>query len=68
MFEATTLDFGKTWVFTPLTRNSPAMNLRPVCAVAEQHVAVLWMRGRYPTFFSCANGVPWAAFRSATCP
>lgn len=50
MYQATTPDLGKTWKFAPITRNSPATNMRPVCVVGERHVAVLWMRGRYSTY------------------
>jgi hypothetical protein len=50
MYEAATADLGKTWKFTPLTRNSSATNIRPVCVAGEKHVAVLWMRGRYSYF------------------
>jgi len=50
MLAGTTPDFGKTWKFKSLTRNSPATNMRPVCVAGEKHVAVLWMRGRYSTY------------------
>ena len=50
MVEATTADLGRTWKFMPLTRNSPVTNMRPVCVVGQEHVAVLWMRGRYSTY------------------
>jgi len=50
MYEATTTDLGKTWTFRPITRNSTATNIRPVCVAGKQNVAVLWMRGRYSTY------------------
>ena len=50
LYEAVTGDRGKTWKLTPLTRNSSATNMRPVCVAGEEHVAVLWMRGRYSTY------------------
>jgi len=50
VYEAATTDLGKTWKFTPLTRNSTATNMRPVCVAGKEHVAVLWMFGRYSTY------------------
>lgn len=50
MYEAATTDLGKTWKLTPLTQDSPATNMRPVCVMGEAHVAVLWMHGRYSTY------------------
>lgn len=50
VYEAATSDLGKTWTLTPLTRDSTATNMRPLCAVGEKHVAVLWMRGRYSAY------------------
>lgn len=50
MYEAATSDLGKTWKFAPLTQDSPATNMRPVCVVGKEHVAVLWMQGRYSTY------------------
>ena len=50
MYEAATADLGKTCMFTPLTRNSTATNMRPVCVAGEEHVAVLWMHGRYSRY------------------
>ncbi len=50
VYEAVTTDLGKTWKFTPLTQNSSATNMRPVCVASEEYVAVLWMRGRYSTY------------------
>ena len=50
MYEAATMDLGRTWTFTPLTENSTEANIRPICVADDRHVAVLWMRGRYRTF------------------
>lgn len=50
MYEAATADLGKTWELTPLTRDSSAANMRPVCVAGEEHVAVLWMQGRYTAY------------------
>ncbi len=50
IYEATTTDLGKTWKFKPVTQNSSATNMRPVCVAGEEHVAVLWMYGRYTTY------------------
>ncbi len=50
MYEAATADLGKTWKLTPLTQNSSATNMRPVCVEGEQNAAVLWMHGRYSAY------------------
>ena len=50
LFHGRPRDGGATWQWTPLTRNSPTDNLRPIVPIWDDtRVALVWMRGRYQT-------------------
>ncbi|MFT3789112.1 MAG: BNR-4 repeat-containing protein [Tepidisphaeraceae bacterium] len=50
LFHGRTLDGGATWVWTPLTQDSTADNLRPIIPIwNDPRVALVWMCGDYPT-------------------
>jgi len=47
-----TANFGKTWLWSPLTENSSTDNLRPIVPKwTKDKSVVLWMQGRYPEFY-----------------
>jgi hypothetical protein len=46
IFMGKTSDEGKTWIWTVVTENSEASNLRPVICSWEGSRAVLWFRGK----------------------
>ncbi len=50
LFQGDTADDGESWRWTPLTRNSPVDNLRPVAVTGGGRTALLWMRGEYRRF------------------
>jgi hypothetical protein len=50
IWKGVTCDDGATFVWTPMTMNSPAENLRPaVPKWDKQNTALLWFRGEYNT-------------------
>ncbi len=50
IFKGVTSDRGQTWQWTPVTKNSPQDNLRPMVAAGEDVWAVVWLRGDYRTY------------------
>lgn len=52
IFKGVTPDQGKTWTFTPLTRNSTADQLRPIVPIwpGSDKVALLWLSGEYRAY------------------
>jgi hypothetical protein len=50
LFHGRTNDGGTTWNWTPVTANSTVDNLRPLIPVwDDERVALIWMRGQYPS-------------------
>ncbi|HVK06410.1 MAG TPA: BNR-4 repeat-containing protein [Armatimonadaceae bacterium] len=49
LFHGRTRDGGATWKWTPVTRDSPADNLRPIVPIWDDpdRVVLIWMRGAY---------------------
>jgi hypothetical protein len=48
IFKGVTADYGATWTWTPITRNSVRDNFRPIVPVwDENNTALLWWRGTY---------------------
>ena len=68
MYEGVTRDAGETWKITPITKNSPTDNLRPVCVAGEGWNVLLWLRGRYTTFTNYEQDVVGIIRRSADGP
>lgn len=53
IYRGTTLDYGQSWVWEPITQNSQEDNLRPIVPKNHfNHPLVLWFRGEYTTFNS----------------
>ncbi len=54
IFKGVTGDFGKTWKWTPVTKNSAADNIRPIVPIPENGksspTVLLWLRGRMTNF------------------
>ncbi|MBI3279273.1 MAG: BNR-4 repeat-containing protein [Acidobacteria bacterium] len=51
IFRGATHDGGRSWAWTPLTRNSSADNIRPIVPVwKSDQVAVIWLRGTYRAY------------------
>jgi hypothetical protein len=51
IFRGTRADDGKSWSFTPITRDSPYDNLRPIVPQWDApQTALLWFRGTYHTY------------------
>jgi hypothetical protein len=52
MFRGSSADEGRTWRWTPITRDSTLDNLRPVVPRAAKGRAstLLWLRGRYRAY------------------
>jgi hypothetical protein len=49
IFKGVTSDGGASWTWTPVTRDSTVENFRPIIPKWDaDHLAVLWLRGRYP--------------------
>ena len=68
IYRGVTADGGRSWAWSPLTRDSAANNLRPIVPPAHKDpVCVLWFRGRYTTYTDfqtevvLARGKPEAA-------
>ncbi|MGZ0709114.1 BNR-4 repeat-containing protein [Coraliomargarita sp. W4R53] len=52
IFMGRTYDYGRTWTWAPLTKDSPCDNLRPIVPEwTEGRSVVLWMQGNYPKFY-----------------
>lgn len=52
IFMGKTRNFGKTWQWVPLTKNSTVDNIRPIVPRWEEGKSlVLWMSGNYPSFY-----------------
>lgn len=49
IFQARTTNGGRTWVFSAVTRNSSADNLRPMMPENASRPMLVWLRGRYTT-------------------
>jgi len=51
IFAGITGDYGATWTWRAITRNSAEDNLRPIVPVGyEQGTVLLWMQGTYSTY------------------
>ncbi len=51
IFRGTTLDFGQTWSWVPLTQNSIQDNVRPIMPKGnDQFKVVLWLRGSIKSY------------------
>lgn len=51
LYMGRTNDFGKTWTWKALTKNSECDNLRPVVPAWEKGKSMLlWLKGEYPSF------------------
>lgn len=51
IFKGITKDFGRTWTWTAVTRDSTMENLRPVIPKwNKRHTALLWLRGVYRAY------------------
>jgi hypothetical protein len=51
IFKGRSRDDGRTWEWTPMTRDSEADNIRPIIPIANEGPrVVLWLRGRYTTY------------------
>ena len=51
LFKGTTPDHGRSWAWTPLTKNSSMDNIRPVVPVwNKRQTAILWLRGSYRSY------------------
>ncbi len=58
IFRGRTRDGGRTWVWTPLTRDSKVDNIRPLVPYPDQEfTAVLWLRGTYTSYTNYAMEV-----------
>jgi hypothetical protein len=48
LYRGDTADFGKTWIWKPITANSSTDNLRPIVPKwDDSRSALVWMRGQY---------------------
>jgi len=55
IFRGRTPDGGRSWEWTPLTRDSKADNIRPLVPYPDkERTAVLWLRGTYTTYTNYA--------------
>ena len=55
LFRGQTFDGGANWIWTPLTADSDADNLRPIIPIwNDARTALVWMRGKYQH-----NQGPW---------
>ncbi len=51
IYQGRTADLGKSWTWAPVTQDSSADNLRPICPYGERiGTVVLWLRGKMTTF------------------
>jgi len=51
IFKGSTPDSGKTWVWTPITRNSSGDNIRPIVPIwNKRQTAILCLRGNDRTY------------------
>jgi len=51
IFKGHTGDGGRTWQWTPVTKDSPVDNIRPIARVVEgQRAVVIWQRGTYTSY------------------
>jgi hypothetical protein len=51
IFSGLTADGGATWVWTPVTRDSTADNLRPIVPIGDRFgTVVMWLRGTMRTY------------------
>ncbi|MEK7409504.1 MAG: BNR-4 repeat-containing protein [Acidobacteriota bacterium] len=51
IFKGATRDGGKTWRWTPVTKDSAVDNIRPIVPKAEgRHKVLLWLRGTYAAY------------------
>jgi hypothetical protein len=51
IFEGRTADGGVTWAWQPITKDSPADNLRPIVPISDGSEAILlWLRGTYTAY------------------
>ena len=50
-YKGATKDEGKTWNWTPITKDSTVDNLRPIIPIwKEGRTILLWLRGSFSTF------------------
>lgn len=58
LYKGHTRDNGKTWSWTPLTRDSTADNFRPIVPPGDRdRTVLLWFRGTYRTYTDYATEV-----------
>ena len=58
LFKGHTNDSGKTWRWTPITRDSTADNIRPIIPPGDRsRTVLLWFRGTYRTYTDYATEV-----------
>lgn len=50
IFKGVTKNGGKTWKWTPVTKNSKAGNIRPIVVSNEKYEVVMWLNGRYTSY------------------
>ena len=50
IFQGTTKDGGKTWRWTPITRDSKQDNLRPIVVAGKDAWVLAWLRGEYRAY------------------
>jgi hypothetical protein len=53
IYRGSTRDHGATWKWTPVTRDSPVDNLRPIVpSTGSKQTLLLWLRGQYRKYIN----------------